>query len=261
MSIEVRPCATLDEFDECVRIQQIIWGHDLAVPTPIFVVAQDTGGQVLGAFHDELMIGFALAVVGVHRQEIFLHSHMAAVLPKYQNQGVGRKLKLAQREAALARGIDLIEWTFDPLELKNAHFNLVRLGAVARRYIPNCYGITSSPLHAGLPTDRLVAEWRLSSERVYAVVEEKRFSSIAAQEEAGIRISVPADIGFLKERDAPAAEKWQREIRQQFQQCFEKGYIAVGVKSNKTAIGYILAPESLVSSQLSPRQSAVGGRR
>src|SRR6202012_2433270 len=96
----------------------------------------------------------------------YLHSHMLAVLPEYRNAGLGRRLKLAQRDDALSRGFDLMEWTFDPLEIKNAYFNLERLGAIARRYNVNQYGITSSPLQGGLPTDRLVAEWWLKSKRV-----------------------------------------------------------------------------------------------
>ena len=95
---------------------------------------------------------------------------MAAVLPEFRDLGIGRRLKLAQREDALARGISLIEWTFDPLQTKNAYFNICRLGAIARRYLTDVYGSTSSPLHAGLPTDRLVAEWHLESERVVDIL-------------------------------------------------------------------------------------------
>lgn len=260
MTIEVRHCTTLDEFNECVRIQQIIWGNSLTVPSPIFFVARETGGQVLGAFHDGLMVGFALALIGVHDQRIFLHSHMAAVLPKHQNQGFGRKLKLLQRQDALARGIELVEWTFDPLELKNAHFNFLRLGAIARRYISNCYGVTLSPLHAGLPTDRLVAEWWLDSERVRATVDEKHSSVAAVHPHLTVNIPVPADIAHLKERDTATAERIQNGLREQFQQWFEKGYVAIGLKSNGPAVDYILASEAEITGQLSFRHSAIGER-
>ena len=116
------------------------------------------------------MVGFTLALAGVHEGRPFLHSHMTAVLESFRDRGVGRKLKLFQRDDALARGFQLVEWTFDPLELKNAHFNFMRLGAIARRFIPNCYGVTESPLHAGMPTDRLVAEWWLDSPRVNSLL-------------------------------------------------------------------------------------------
>src|SRR6201987_2077827 len=117
------------------------------------------------------MVGFTMALVGIHGKTPYLHSHMTGVLPEYRARKIGRALKLFQREEALSRDIRLIEWTFDPLEMRNAHFNLNRLGAIARRYEPNLYGITSSPLHRGLATDRLVAEWYLDSPRVLAALD------------------------------------------------------------------------------------------
>jgi predicted GNAT superfamily acetyltransferase len=131
--IEIRHCSSVAEFAECVRIEHAIWGESVAVPTPIFVVAQHTGGQVLGAFQNGEMVGFTLAFTALRDGKLFVHSHIAAVLPDCRDRGVGRRLKLFQRQDALKRGIDLIEWTFDPLDLKNAYFNLVRLGAIARR--------------------------------------------------------------------------------------------------------------------------------
>ena len=116
------------------------------------------------------MAGFALAYPGIRDGKPYLHSHMAAVLPEFRDLGIGRLLKLAQRDDALSRGISLIEWTFDPLQPRNAYFNLCRLGVVVRRYLIDVYGATSSPLHAGLPTDRLVAEWHLDSQRVADIV-------------------------------------------------------------------------------------------
>ena len=169
--IEIRHCHSLPEYETCVDLELRIWGEQIAVPSAIFVVAHHTGGQILGAFDDDKMVGFTLALVGTRSGKPFLHSHMTAVLPAYQNRGVGRRLKLFQRQDALKRDIRLVEWTFDPLELKNAHFNFVRLGAIAQRFIPDCYGITQSPLHAGLPTDRLVAEWWIDSDRVKNILQ------------------------------------------------------------------------------------------
>ncbi|MFZ1133728.1 MAG: GNAT family N-acetyltransferase, partial [Candidatus Korobacteraceae bacterium] len=146
-----------------VDLEFQVWGfreRDV-VPSQMYVVAAKTGGQVVGAFVGDMMVGFVLAYAGIRDSNPYLHSHMAAVLPEYRDLGVGRRLKLAQRDDALARGIPLIEWTFDPLQTRNAYFNICRLGAVAQRYLLDVYGATSSPLHAGLPTDRLVAEWHL----------------------------------------------------------------------------------------------------
>ena len=116
------------------------------------------------------MVGFALAVPGVRGGHPYLHSHMLAVRKDYRNGGLGRRIKLYQREEAITRGFELIEWTFDPLEIKNAYLNIEKLGAIVRRYTINQYGITTSPLQGGLPTDRLIAEWWLKSKRVETLV-------------------------------------------------------------------------------------------
>jgi len=130
--IAVRHCHGIEEFKICFALQQTVWGKsDIDIPVPMFAVASETGGQVLGAFDGDRMVGFTLAIAGWREGRAFLHSHMTAVLPDYRDRGIGRRLKLFQRDDALARGIILVEWTFDPLEVKNAYFNLMRLGASA----------------------------------------------------------------------------------------------------------------------------------
>lgn len=204
----------------------------------MFVVALETGGQVLGAFDGGRMIGFTMALAGVHDDgKVFLHSHMTAVVPEFRDRGVGRMLKLLQRDDALRRGIGLVEWTFDPLELKNAYFNLVRLGAVVRRFIPNCYGITDSPLHAGLPTDRLVAEWWLDSARVKTIL---GGGAIAAKRSVA-RVSVPANIGELKQKDHEAARE-QSRIRAEFERWFAERYVVTGLERGAEVMSYVLEP-------------------
>ena len=169
----IRPVAELEELEACVRLQVATWGYDPAdvVPRRMFSLASRIGGQVLGAFLGEDLVGFLLALPAFRNGRGYLHSHMLAVVPELRDQGLGQRLKLAQRDDALARGIDLIEWTFDPLEGKNAHLNLNRLGAISRRSAHDFYGPTSSPLQGGLPTDRLYAEWWLRSERVIHALE------------------------------------------------------------------------------------------
>ncbi len=168
----MRHCHGLAEFAACLEVERAVWrSSDIdLVPLPLFVVAAEIGGQVLGAFDGDRIVGFTLAFPGVRERRPFLHSHMTGVLAAYWNRGIARSLKLFQRRDALSRNIDRIEWTFDPLQVKNAYFNLVRLGAIVRRYLPNVYGATTSPLHSGLPTDRLVAEWWLRSARVRQAV-------------------------------------------------------------------------------------------
>jgi predicted GNAT superfamily acetyltransferase len=257
--IEIRHCATLAEYRECVRLEHLIWGKDIAVPSAIFVVAHHTGGQVLGAFDlvspgpdgGPKMVGFTLALAAARAGKPYLHSHMTAVLPELRNRGVGRGLKLLQRQDALERGIDLIEWTFDPLDLKNAHFNFARLGAVARRYLPDCYGVTQSPLHAGLPTDRLVAEWWLASERVKSVLaDDLRLVKDSAQ-----RISFPANLAEIRESDREAATRLQTLAREQFQKWFAKNYVATGLESRQAATDYLLEPASEIDGLRLPELS------
>src|SRR6202163_3015419 len=172
-SIALRRCHAIEEFRACVALQKEVWNFSDAelVPLRMFVVSDKVGGQVMGAFDGNEMVGFALSVPGTRTGHVYLHSHMLAVRKDYRNGGLGRRLKLMQREDALARGIELIEWTFDPLEIKNAYLNIEKLGTIARRYNINQYGITSSPLQGGLPSDRLIAEWWLKSRRVVDLLE------------------------------------------------------------------------------------------
>jgi predicted GNAT superfamily acetyltransferase len=244
--VEIRHCHGIDEFEACVRVEREVWqSADIdVVPLPLFVIASHTGGQVLGAFAGLELIGFAMAIAGWRERAPFLHSHMAAVLAPYQNRGVGRRLKLAQREDALARGIQLIEWTFDPLVTKNAYFNFVRLGAIAKRYLPNAYGITTSPLHGSLPTDRLVAEWHLRSKRVLDLLAGKK--SVPRIPAEAARISIPSNIEELRANHPAGARELQSEIREAFLNWFEKGYVATAVAPSEGGTDYILEPGSAI---------------
>lgn len=224
--IEIRTLHEQAEFVEAVELQKQIWGFadvDL-LPVRLFVVASKVGGQVFGAYDGARMVGFCLAIPGFKPDgESYLHSHMLGVLPDYRDHRVGRRLKLAQREEALARGIRLIEWTFDPLELKNAFFNVERLGAIIRRFLPNQYGTTSSKLHGGLPTDRLVAEWYAGSPRAAAIVEGKPFERAPIE----ARISVPADIAEIRQTEPARAREIQKSIGEQFQRHFAAGLAVI----------------------------------
>jgi predicted GNAT superfamily acetyltransferase len=240
--ILVRHCRGIEEFEACVRLEREVWkSADIdVVPIPLFVIAAETGGQVLGAFHDNQLIGFTMAIAGWRNRKPFLHSHMTAVSGEYRDRGVGRQLKLFQHADALARGISLIEWTFDPLVTKNAYFNFMRLGAIARRYIPNAYGITTSPLHGALPTDRLVAEWHLRSPRVRRVLAGKRQTPPSTK--SSVRISASANIEALKTIDPAKVAQMQSEIRSQFTHWFAKKYAATAVAPTQTGVDYVLEP-------------------
>jgi len=246
-AIAVRKCHGMEEFQKCVALQQEIWGEDdLEVePATLFVVASETGGQVLGAFDGERMVGFTLAIVGFVEGRVFLHSHMTGVLEEYRDRGVGRALKLFQREDALGHGIRLIVWTFDPLEVRNAHFNLNRLGAISRKYLPNLYGVTTSPLHWGLATDRLWVEWHLDAARVVAAVKEVASDERrVASENPRARIELPSELEAWKKNDVKRVADVQARVREEFTRWFAKGYAAVGVRKTESGAAYVLTPWS-----------------
>src|SRR3989441_7284206 len=191
-SIVIRLCHDLEAMRACVALQKEVWNFSDAdlIPLRMFVVADKIGGQIIAAFDGKEAVGFGLSIPGYRDGRSYLHSHMLAVRQTYRNAGLGRRIKLFQRDDALTRGYELIEWTFDPLEIKNAYLNIERLGAIARRYNINQYGITSSPLQGGLPSDRLIAEWWLKSERVETLLT----SGKVAASEPTETIEVPAQI-------------------------------------------------------------------
>ncbi len=242
MGIEIRKCETVEEYRRCVEIEREVWGESELETEPYvtFVVARQTGGQVLGAFDGERMVGFAMAMVGLRDGRPYLHSHMTGVVEAYRDRGVGRMLKLHQREEALGRGIRRIEWTFDPLETRNAHFNFNRLGAFARKLIVNFYGVTTSPLHRGLPTDRLLVEWELDSKRVVGAIQEL----VRDTGEAPARICLPGELEEWKKNGDARLGEVQMRIRKEFLGWFAKGYAATGVKFTGGRAEYGLVPWS-----------------
>lgn len=223
MPVELRACHGIEDFRACVALQKEVWNFTDAelVPLRMFVVADKVGGQVMGAFDGNTLVGFALSVPGTRSGHIYLHSHMLAVRKDHRNSGLGRRLKMMQREEALARGIELIEWTFDPLEIKNAYLNIEKLGAIARRYNINQYGITSSPLQGGLPSDRLIAEWWLKSERVTKLLENGKNAIVPSV----TAVSVPAQIYDWKAtpETRAKAQQVQEHNREQFLRAFAEG--------------------------------------
>jgi predicted GNAT superfamily acetyltransferase len=242
--IVIRHCHGIPEFEACVRVEREVWkSSDIdVVPIPLFVVASETGGQVLGAYEGENLVGFTLAIAGWRDRKPFLHSHMTAVLDRSRDRGVGRQLKLYQRKDAIARGITLVEWTFDPLVPRNAYFNFMRLGAIARRYLPNAYGITTSPLHGSLPTDRLVAEWHLKSPRVLRYLEGKQAKAPVSRK--ALRITVPANFEELRSSDPIGAREIQSQVRTKFLKWLGKGYTATAFVPGIGGMDYILEPGS-----------------
>jgi predicted GNAT superfamily acetyltransferase len=239
-SLTIRTCEALGEMQACFALQKEVWNFSDAelVPVRIFVLATKIGGHVIGAFDGGQLVGFALAIPGMRAGHCYLHSHMLAVRQQYRNAGLGRRMKLFQRKEALARGFELMEWTFDPLEIKNAYLNIEKLGAIARRYNVNQYGITSSPLQGGLPSDRLVAEWWMKSRRVTTLLNGGRLSKF----EQRVCVDVPAQIYEWKASAATRAQalEVQERNRSLLTKAFAEGLSVLGYERDKRGDGRFL---------------------
>lgn len=255
----IRPLTTIDECRRVAALEREIWGIDDAVDvlSPLVLVASIKRGAILlGAFDDAgRLAGFAYSTPAVKGGELTQWSHALGVMPDARDSGAGRRLKLAQREAALAMGIGLIEWTFDPLQALNAHFNFARLGVLAEEYDEDAYGTSNSPLHGGAPTDRLVVQWQLREPHVQRRIATDgllviRDRSIAAAplvnpsaggggpslipgradltlNERRLLVEIPAGFGEMLRRDPPLALAWRLHTREIFQSCLRRGYRVV----------------------------------
>jgi predicted GNAT superfamily acetyltransferase len=241
--IRIRSLTGLADFDRCVALQDEVWGYEPEdrMTQKVFLLASRIGGQVLGAFHGDVQVGYAMSLPGVREGRPYLHSHHLAVVAAYRNGGVGRSLKLAQREEALSRSITLMEWTFDPLEIRNAHLNIARLGAIVRRYSDNFYGESSSPLQGGLPTDRLYAEWWLRSEHVdRALAGDQRVLEPVRE-----RVIVPAEIYAWKASDdlRNKARAVQQANAEALKAAFTRGLAVIGYERTAAGDGVFLLGE------------------
>jgi len=239
----IRACESLSELGACVALQKRIWGYaeQDVYPLRLFITLAKIGGHVLGAFtaEDEL-VGFVASMPAWHGRRRYYHSLSLGVLPAHENRGLGRALKLEQRQAALRAGIDSIEWTYDPLRSKNAFFNIERLGAIARRYSPNHYGQVQSRLQQGLPSDRLVAEWWLKSPRVKRALSGK--SPRQATRKPAATVAVPADVPSLAQTQPAEARQLQFAVREQLQRHFARKLAITGFAPEGGGGRYVLDP-------------------
>ena len=240
----IRECTTIEEFDGCLALQREAFGlPDLELsPRRHLIVSRQAGGWTLGAFAADRMVGFVHHLAAVRGNEIFGYSHMMAVARDYQNKGVGARLKWAQRERALSEGRKLIKWTWDPMQARNAHFNLNRLGATVETYAANFYGIdysadASLTDRIGLPSDRLFATWQLDSERVSAL------ASGSTMPLGGTRVgsvSIPSQWNALVKSDPKRALEEQARVREEFTKAFEQGLVCAGFERGETQSKYLL---------------------
>jgi predicted GNAT superfamily acetyltransferase len=227
----IRPLTELAEFQQCLEVQRECFGMadvDL-FPVRFYVVLNSIGGLVLGALDGDRVVGFLNTLPGLRDGLPYWYSQVMAVAKDHWNSGIGSQLKLAQRDHARQRGIQRIEWTFDPLESKNAYFNLEKLGVIVRRYRVNYYGQISSALHAGLDSDRLVAEWWIDRPRVKPAGDIRR-------------IFIPADIQFLKKQSLESARDVQIRVREQFSKNLADDYFVAGFERTDEWSAYLFIP-------------------
>ena len=257
MDILIKDLQTIDEFRQVVGLERDIWGYTDSsdmVGVPVFIFTVHRGATLIGAFEPGgKMVGFAYAVVGMKDGRPMMWSHMAGVLPDYRG-GLGYRLKLEQRHRALAQGYDLIEWTFDPMQAMNAHFNFAKLGGVVEAYEENFYGESTSALHKGTPTDRVVLSWRIGAPHVVRRLEQPPALRARATEvhdapvanptvmegewrknakidltigERRVWIEIPTGFTQMQQQAPDRALAWRMDVRQLFQHYLSQGYRAV----------------------------------
>ena len=251
-NITYRDLTTLGDFAGVVDLEREIWGpgYDEVVPVPILAVTVMRGGILIGAFDGDHMVGFVYSLAGIKHGKPTQWSHMAGVLDAFRGAGVGYQLKILQREQTLAMGLGLIEWTYDPMQALNAHFNFAKLGVIAQEYEVNVYGESTSPLHKGNPTDRLVAEWRVGDARVeervrgaaplapVLTVEPANCARPAGEwlepaandlslDAKRISVEIPAGFSQMLSSAPDLALAWRLATREIFTTYFARGYRAV----------------------------------
>ena len=254
--MQIRDLTTIEEFRQVVELEKAIWGYtdqgDL-VTVPVFIFTVHRGASLIGAFDSsDRMVGFAYGVVGMKAGRPLLWSHMTGVLPDFRG-GLGHRLKLEQRERALAQGYDLIEWTFDPMQAMNAHFNFAKLGGVVEEYAINFYGESTSALHRGTPTDRVVLSWKIGAPHVVRRLEPSALRARAHEvldapvvnatavdgdwrkntsidltvQERRLWIEIPTGFTEMQQQAPDRALAWRMDIREMFQEYLSRGYRAV----------------------------------
>ncbi|MEP6818114.1 MAG: GNAT family N-acetyltransferase [bacterium] len=257
--IVIRECVTIDELDNCIRLQREVFGlPDLEIsPRRHLIVSRQAGGWTLGAFVGDRLVGFVHHLAAVRGDsEIFGYSHMMAVDPASQNQGVGARLKWSQRERAIQEGRSFIRWTWDPLQARNAHFNLNRLGVTAGSYAVNFYGTdyATSPLltnvePAGIDSDRLFAHWQLQSPRVISLANGSVAPGETVRDKPEATIDIPIDWTKLCRESPVQARQEQLRVRAEFQQAFAAGLVAAGFERSTDPPRYLLYPEKVLRSE------------
>ncbi len=260
--VAIRPLVTFDECQQVRQIQHRCWGfaEDQGLYPPLLLSASENGGTVLGAFDGEQMVGYLFGYPALHdprgKRSLKIYSQTMGVLPEYRNRGIAEQLKWAQREQALGLGIELITWTFDPLEGANAHLNLHKLGGIARTYKRNVYGEHFGQLNEGQPTDRFLVEWWIAKEfqisnfrfqisnfkfqikRCVTQVEgggtaQKLTGFDLGRKDEVVIAQMPDNIQAIRKSNLALAREWRLGTREIFEAYFARGFVAVDFVSEQ----------------------------
>ena len=258
MNLSIRKLESNEDMRLIQPLEQEVWGIN-PIPTHQTFTASQNGGVVLGAFAEKEIVGYSYSFPGFANGKIYLCSHMLGIHPNYQSLGIGKLLKDEQRKFAKEVGYDLITWTFDPLESRNAYLNMTKLYGICNTYLENCYGEMEDGLNKGLPSDRLQIEWWISSERVeekwipqissydrpFVVVQSEKGNPMIyvnleeiPSDSHGIEVPVPENIQLIKKKEPDLALDWRMKIRTIFQILFGEGYALVGLKKSNEGVHY-----------------------
>lgn len=242
--IEIRECRSVEDLSQCVWLQREVFALPEIEISPVrhFIVSRQSGGFTLGAFAGDLLVGFVLSVSAFLGNDKFFYSHMAAVKREFQSFGIGAQLKWAQREKALEKDVKFIKWTFQPIQTRNAHFNLEKLGAIVKHYEPNFYGTDYSTQidqskNIGLDSDRLFAEWHLESEKVEKLSNGEAFEE---KDEIVKRIELDFDWNELVTKNPQRAVAEQNRIKDEFQAAFAQKLVCRGFERGANVSAYLL---------------------
>jgi predicted GNAT superfamily acetyltransferase len=226
--IIIRECVSIDDFQQCIELERLVWNDDDIdiMPIRLYMISKNCNAPTFGAFTSSGgLIGFVHTSLALQNKNVVYHSHLAGVVEELRHKDIGYKLKLAQRQHALAADVPMIFWTFDPLQSRNAHFNINKLGAIIRTYKNNYYGEgVSSIFDSHLPSDRVIAEWWIRSPHVEQVLAGNRPQVHAPQ----AIVKIPDNIDAIRARSLEEHVRWRMQVRDDFSEAIEKGNIACG---------------------------------
>lgn len=231
--VMIRECVSVEDFQQCIELERAVWkDSDIGImPIRLYMISKACGAPTIGAFDEKgKLVGFVHTSLALMGKNVVYHSHLAAVAEGHRHKDIGRGMKLAQRERAMEAGISLIIWTFDPLQSRNAHLNLNKLGAIIRRYEVNYYGEGLSAVFGrGIPSDRVFAEWWVMSSQVRAALAGRR-PDVSSKAES---VVIPEDIDAVCNGSTAEHLKWRLRVREEFTSRLGQGSIARGFERNQ----------------------------